>query len=282
MKIDFIHLGYHKTASTWFQLFGYGNHPDIFLLNDPKSPRYKIFMNEFVYPDDFKFCHDKFYKRISKTNIFTSKKLTGICEENLTGNFWTGRNSDTLLNRISNHFSEPKIILCIREQRSMFTSLYLNYIKHGGNLSASKLVNEPCFDGFLIFDKLKYSNYLTKLYNLFDSNNILIYTYEEFLNYPDIIYCKICNFLGIKSIHIQNKRVNHSRGLITLQIERILNKLGYHNRYTKKAFDICSQFDLRVTNISSVIPQQTLSEWSKCNDLITEITALELKKFNYL
>ena len=144
------------------------------------------------------------------------------------------------------------------------------------------MINDPCFEGFLIFDKLNYSNYLAKLYEYFDSHNIFIYTYEEFLESPYTLYCKICNFLDIKNISLENKRVNHSRGLITLQIERILNKLGYHNRYTKKAFDICSQFDLRVTNISSVIPQQTLSEWSKCNDLITEITALELKKFNYL
>ena len=85
--------------------------------------------------------------------------------KSMHGFVWCGH-SDTLLNRITKHFSESKIILCIREQRSMFTSLYLNYIKHGGYLSASKLVNEPCFDGFLIFDKLKYSNYLTKLYNL--------------------------------------------------------------------------------------------------------------------
>lgn len=282
MKVDFIHLGYHKTASTWFQLFGYGKHPDILLLNHPKTQGYRLFMDTFVYPDNFNFSHFEFSNSFNGLNLDYSNKFVGICEENLTGNFWNGRNSDVLLDRIAYHFSESKIILCIREQRAMFRSLYLNYVKHGGCLSINKLVNDPCFDGCLIFDKLKYGNYLRKLYTLYDPDNIFIYTYEEFLESPCLIYRKICDFLRIKNIKIENKIINHSRGRLTLKLERILNKLGLHNCFTQKAFDVCSKFDLRITNIPFQFSQHNITQWAKSNDEVRQITNLELNKLNYL
>ena len=36
--IDFVHIGYHKTGTSWLQYYGLWKHPNIILLNYNKNP----------------------------------------------------------------------------------------------------------------------------------------------------------------------------------------------------------------------------------------------------
>ena len=58
MKIDFVHVGFHKTASTWFQLTGYPSHPQVNLINTGVND--KSFYEHFVKPDYFNFDESSF------------------------------------------------------------------------------------------------------------------------------------------------------------------------------------------------------------------------------
>jgi hypothetical protein len=155
-KVDFLHIGYHKTASTWFQLYGYPMHSEINLLNQGSFD--SVFFDTFVGPDEFNFDEVEF-----ETNFWGNANrnkqnnvLSGICEESLTGHFWTGRNSDTLLHRINDQFEGSKIIISIRRQESMLASLYSNYVKNGGTMSFSRLLSDIPFEGALLSSKLEY------------------------------------------------------------------------------------------------------------------------------
>ena len=54
-KVDLVHIGYHKTASTWWQQIGYTSSKDIFLLNSEVNKSDKAFFELFVEPLEFDF-----------------------------------------------------------------------------------------------------------------------------------------------------------------------------------------------------------------------------------
>ena len=56
-----------------------------------------------------------------------------LSHERLAGNFMSGCwDNDILAKRLSLLFPEAKILLCIREQRSILYSIYQQYVKEGG------------------------------------------------------------------------------------------------------------------------------------------------------
>lgn len=56
-KINFLHVGYHKTASTWFQKIGYPSLNDIKIVNRDQSDMQ--FFKLFIEPDNFNFSQKK-------------------------------------------------------------------------------------------------------------------------------------------------------------------------------------------------------------------------------
>ena len=59
-KVDFIHLGYNKTATTWWQTFGYLALKNITLLNSESDQGDETFYNLFVELLDYNFNLKKF------------------------------------------------------------------------------------------------------------------------------------------------------------------------------------------------------------------------------
>ena len=289
LKIDFIHIGYHKTATTWFQTYGYPSIPSIFLLNHPKSHYYRAFMDYFVNPDDFSFDYkvflDEFWLPQHKShNNLNEFKVEGVCEENLSGHFWTGRNSDTLLNRIETCFDTPRIIICIREQRSMFRSLYSNYVKNGGSLSAKQLLTDIPFEGALLREKLCYHRMIKAAQDKFGKDSVYVYAYEEFCQNPKEITNKIFNFIGVPNEHQinLNTRVNRGRGMFGLYLDRFTNIIGMRGRYKRKAIDYIGYFDIKPPNLDSLITQDTYSLWQKSNESSALLTGINLSRYGYV
>ena len=62
MKIDFLHIGYHKTATTWFQYSGYKKFSKVVICNDVETNLYEFFSKNFVEIPDFNFDKDSFEK----------------------------------------------------------------------------------------------------------------------------------------------------------------------------------------------------------------------------
>ncbi len=279
-KVDFLHIGYHKTASTWFQLNGYPMHPEINLLNQGSLD--PVFYETFVQPDEFNFDMEVF-----KTNFWEQanrgKKKTvlfGICEESLSGNFWTGRNSDTLLHRINNQFSGSKIILAIRRQDSMLLSLYSNYVKNGGSMPFSRLIKDIPFEGALLGSKLEYHKLIQKYYDYFGMDNVFVYLFEEFTSSPQTVLRNIANFLDVSDFPDTptKKRVNIKMGCYQLGTARILNSLSFNNRYSRKILSSIFQTDKK---LSLQIPDNLTELWSLSNQNTKLITGLNLEKYSY-
>ena len=162
-NIDLIHIGYHKTASTWFQRVGYRSGNNIELVNDENKGGDGFFYKNFIEPSNFQFNKDKFNDEFFSKFYKKNKKFKIICDENLSGHSWTGNRSDILLERLFEVFGYVKIVIIIRRQLDMIQSLYRNYVMSGGLLPYFKLIKDINLEGHLIFEKLKY-NLLIKAY----------------------------------------------------------------------------------------------------------------------
>lgn len=281
-------MGYHKTASTWFQMIGYPSSANIKLLNHPSTPYYRIFMDEFVMPDRFNFCREDFIERFwqpqnENRSLENNHTLKGICEENLSGHFWSGRNSDTLISRIEECFDSPKIIISIREQRSMLGSLYSNYIKNGGHLGIKKLLNDVLIEGSLVQDKLSYDRLILDAIDRFGGDSVYVYPYEQFSNNPNLVLNDIYRFIGLEQIaDINLKKINRARGYFTLHLDRMINTLGLTNKYSSFILDYLSIIDKTLPSVDHLISEDTMMLWRESNNKTRISTGINLSSYGYV
>ena len=137
MKIDFIHIGFHKTASTFLQSKVFPKIQDLIVLNHQNSISDKWFHDNFVRPDAHSFDKTLFQKDFLTQfgNSMTGsgqRPILAISEENISGDIYTGLESQELMNRLYDVFGSTCILIVIRNQVDFLLSAYSNHIIHGG------------------------------------------------------------------------------------------------------------------------------------------------------
>ena len=172
----FIHVGYHKTGTTWLQNEFFGKHPEITYLGKTfKHPIYNFtqVFNDIIQLSDHVFnpqkTREKFNEFLIDLKIDTNL-LLGISEEGFSGgNDWFGSYSTQIPTRLKDVFEEydVKILIGIREQTKMLASFYSEYIKNGGTNSLHRLINHPRSTGRYLVDSLQYYPLIKKYQELF-------------------------------------------------------------------------------------------------------------------
>jgi len=173
-----IHIGYPKTATTWFQNEFYSN-----VLNR-KFVDVGLFRS--IITDDIPFSFNQ-----SNINVFESIGCAPliICDEGIIGgNPFIAIES---INRIHRSFPNCRIVLFIRNQLEMIVSKYSQYIyKNMGTASANTFLSKgPHWHRVHNFQKfhseyLCYDRVIGHLEDLFGSDNVFVYLYEDFLANP--------------------------------------------------------------------------------------------------
>jgi len=207
-----IHIGYHKTGTTWFQneLFVSGNpifepfslgskgHSSLvyYYIWTMESTQDKGYM---LSPFDFNFdlinekiCEIKNKKFFdTKIPVFSSERLSGLP-------YAGGYDSKTIALRLKKTLPDSKIFIVIREQQSMILSTYLQYLTEGGIRSLKNFLNikydgrMPSFSPF-IFD---YRHLIIEYINLFGRENVLVLPYEMFKNEKEFFFTKLSEFIN--------------------------------------------------------------------------------------
>lgn len=173
-----VHIGYHKTATTWLQnsvflpehgYFPALSHEDIFtqfidphgLDFDAESVRNFVDQSVATSPDN---C---------AVNIASLEALSGLPYNG-------GRESDDYARRLHAVAPEAKILITIREQFSIMASVYMQHIRRGGTMSLKTFFDETPFVGYTKFTAQNYHyDRLVGLYqNLFGAENVLVMPQE--------------------------------------------------------------------------------------------------------
>lgn len=176
-----VHIGYHKTASTWLQRQIFqprmGFRP---LLEQAQVDQMLIT------PHDLDFDYARTAATLATKLKSVENSLTPVLSsENLTGHpFFGGRDSAALAKRLRSVVPNATILMVVRSQATILPSVYMQYLKRGGVqkpasfFSGSSGVNYPGFE----LQHFEFDRLFALYQSLFSS--VLVLTYEMLLRDP--------------------------------------------------------------------------------------------------
>jgi hypothetical protein len=146
-----IHIGYHKTATTWLQQNLFVAESSVFKpISD--TPTGISTISSYFFKNEDRYFHSAFDfeadPRITEymNNFDFEGKVGVISNERLCGSpYFAGADSYTIMKRIYSAFPNAKIFISIREQRSYILSLYFEYLNNFGTLSIDEFLSTAYF-----------------------------------------------------------------------------------------------------------------------------------------
>lgn len=228
-----LHIGFHKTATTWFQgeLF---SHPEFeFQLLSERN----LVHQALCIPHPFSSGRDNGVQQIvSEAHEATSRgQYFVVSHERLSGYPASGGfDSRLLADRLKSHFPNARIFCLFREQRAMILSAWRQQVVDGGGLSLSHFINppEPGIRRIPLFDPMmyRYTHLLEYYRGLFGAENVFFRPYEVFCAQPEFILAGIADLLEndklrrcAKGLAANMKTPNPSQSMPVLHLQRFLN-----------------------------------------------------------
>ena len=312
-----IHIGYHKTGTTWLQNEIFTSKSDCFIPISKYTEGASTLARDFIYNREGYLINSfdnngqvilESLNQITDNVPDLSSKFSVISHERLSGNpHSSGFDSSVIARRIKNVFPNAKILIVIREQCSWILSNYFQYLSIGGNHSIKKYLNTK-YDGKrpgFSPSHLEY-HFLIKDYQLkFGKENVLVLPYELFDSDKAAFFQRLGKFidrdiqLPQKSIFSKrhNTKTNHYsnykfRFLNTfIHSSSVNNYSSVKNRISKRlAISIMKQlsrlfsrkFDQRIQDdLKKQIVIWSNERFVASNIITQNLTNLKLSEFNY-
>lgn len=224
-----IHIGYHKTGSTWLQehLFSDENQAFCLALSLQETRDLIIMPNALDF--DPKIVEDL------ESNLINKHQFPVISNERLSGNPHSGGyDSKEIADRLRACFPNGKILIVIREQKSAIFSSYIQYIRAGGPCSIQDYLYppergkpvSPLFD----FEHFNYYRLVKYYIELFGKDRVLVLPFEDFKKDARTFCNNICDFAKL-NIHPElsyrektNKRISTFSSILLRQSNKIFAK----------------------------------------------------------
>lgn len=231
-----LHIGYPKTGSSWLQSFLFGNSDAgfAFLFGNNLTMR-KAIIKLLVLPKplvfDLEVCSEHFQPM--RLDLINKGLIPVLSHERLAGTPHSGGyDSKELASRLAGIFPEGKVLIIIRNQKSMIVSAYKQYVRNGGVCSLRRYLQPPYLDGripLFDFDYFEYHRLIRHYLNLFGSSNVLVLPYELFREEPKEFVLKIIQFSGARAEIIEglpySSQENAALSGLSTAIKRRLNRI---------------------------------------------------------
>lgn len=211
----FIHIGYHKTATTWFQNNVFNEHPQIEYLGKayPDHPSFKMseLKEKIISDPDTTFSVEESREQlleIMRDHPLNGRSIYGMSYEGLSaGENWFGGRTFYVGERLREVFEEfdVKILIGIREQKSMVESMYSEYVKLGGSEALERLLFSPFTEADDLLEKLRYAPVINHYRELFGADSVKTYLFERFKEKKETVLSELCGFLGIAEPDLANR-----------------------------------------------------------------------------
>ncbi|MDJ0746111.1 MAG: hypothetical protein QNJ32_22490 [Xenococcaceae cyanobacterium MO_167.B27] len=233
MSKVFIHVGLHKTASTFFQTEIFPYFENTICITRPYTQQ-SVGFNKLQYADDTVYDPEEFkleFQQIKGKNIIISDELlSGIPYANCL-------NRSLIANRLSQLFPEAEIIVFLRGQRDILLSMYNQYVKMGGTETIERYIWYPqkkyTYEMYCSEDK-KTWNKNTRYYNHLSKN----LHPEHFLYYQLIKmyydkFPKVHIFLYEDFICNSQEIVNQIQNIIQQPLKKNQNNIALNKKNIK-------------------------------------------------
>jgi len=217
-----VHVGLHKTGSTWLQQhvfphlrgFVFGNH----------DPVLGALLGNLLHADDDGFLGDALTVAVDRYESAGRRLL--LSHEALAGTLWaTGDSAERTARRLASTMPNARVLLLTRNQPEMLLAVYAQYVNEGGTRS---------FERFLAGDRagpqfepasLEY-DVLVELYrSLFGKTRVWVFPYERLRADPGTFYDELRRLYGAEPSVDSRRRVNVSLSPAGLAALRAWNRL---------------------------------------------------------
>jgi len=230
MKVDFIHIGLQKTASTFLQSKVFPGVENLVVLNHKDHVADQWFYDRFIHADAHAFNKASFLNGFSTLASgygadSADRHVYAISEESLSGDIYTGLESRELMLRLHDIFGSTKILIVIRNQIDFILSAYSNYVLHGGTKSIAQWLfgQETRFGRIL--NKVMYSALIKGYKALFGDDQVFVIQYEKLFDNTEGIVPFLSRF-GLTVPIAKNERINPGRSLRGNSLLATLNRFG--------------------------------------------------------
>jgi Sulfotransferase domain len=205
-----IHIGYHKTATTWLQRELFSVDSDVFVPMSPdNNPNVgKYLGRQFIRDRDgyllspFELNRETILLELEYIlgKIDIGSRVPVLSYERLSGNPHSGGfDAGIIADRIQACFPEARIFCVIRQQKEILLSTYFQYLKIGGTdtlktyLTRSYDGRRPGFSPA----HLNYVDLVSCYYRLFPRENVLVLPYEMFRNQTRLFLDRLGKFVSL-------------------------------------------------------------------------------------
>lgn len=205
-----LHVGYHKTGTTWFQRVVFDS--SVLGFNSPFDTRWCVQRIALMSDRDYSHrnvgaeLHDVLRERARSSDVAV------LSHERFSGSpFAGGYDSSSIARRLHELMPSARVLLTIREQRSAILSCYRQYVRDGGRERLVRWLNPsivgrglmPTFDaGFFRYDRL------VGLYrSLFGEESVLVLPIEGLREFPVWTLRDLLEFCGLPQQREEMARV---------------------------------------------------------------------------
>ncbi len=232
-RTPIVHIGYHKTGTTWFQEQFY---PRV------ASHRYvdrTAFRADLLNAHAFAFDPEKVCLQVRPEEA----RPPILCDENLSGSFRTGglmgAMAKEMAERIHRSLPEARVVVFIRNQVDMAAASYAQYLKKGGTFGPRRYLfparyhkgaNRQSFKRPLFsLDHFDYRGLIRHYWRMFGPERVYVYPYEAFSKAPYAFMAQFTADLGLEvdSDPLDFAPANAAFRHRTLALARFLNLFTY-------------------------------------------------------
>jgi len=228
-----VHIGYHKTATTWFQQIALPAHPELASFRSGPT-RDDPVVGPWILASDREFdpaaARRAYEARVAELGVHDGAVV--ISEERLAGHVATG-GFDTfrIADRIAATIPDARVFFVVRDQLDMIESEYLQLVQEGSpaRLRAlldyqPRLATVPGFDlGHYEYDRLA-DHYVER----FGPEGVRIFEFRAVVGDPQTFLDELAGFMGVApwprlSSEQLTRRVNPTLPRRLLGLRRTMN-----------------------------------------------------------
>lgn len=298
-----LHIGYHKTGTTWLQKHVFPNKEAGFSF----VAGHKLLQPTFVTVNPFDFSPEaarkKFEQRIRE--VEAQDLVPVLSHERLSGSPYAGGyDSRATADRLAATFTDARILIVIREQAGVIGSVYKQYVRWGGAASFEQFVTPPSGVARMPvfrFDFLEYHRLIGYYRYHFGTSNVLVLPYELLRAQPEDFLARIGEFLHTPSVTPGHTRANISPSSLSLSIKRQLNRhfirdglnpapLLESRDCNRILMKICRKIDEKMPSglvegyenrWRRYVRKKVGNRYAKSNTITRELIGIDLKPFGY-
>lgn len=262
-----VHIGYHKTATNWFQRLYY-----------PAVGNYRYVHRKRVraaFLEDHALEFDP-VRALAQLEVPGPEGLI-LCEEELSGNLHNGGLygflSKEVAHRLKTTLPEAEVLIFIRSQPEMIGSVYKQYVKEGGTHSPRRYLFpfehldphgfSPKKTPFFAFQHFDYRLLINHYRAVFGPQRVHVFLYEEFARDQAAFMARFAERFGLEAAPLAapEKRLNVSNKKFSLWVSRLMNRFAYRNVMDKRCIvNIPGMYRLRLRAVAPLLDR--IAFWS--------------------